>query len=34
MNVSSFVQLIVKGIVLVLALAIDAYMIRHRRYHA
>jgi D-xylose transport system permease protein len=34
MNVSSFIQLIVKGIVLVLALAVDAYMIRHRRYRA
>ena len=34
MNVSSFVQLIVKGIVLVLALSIDAYMIRHRRFRA
>jgi D-xylose transport system permease protein len=32
MNVSSFIQLIVKGVVLVLALSIDAYMIRHRRY--
>jgi D-xylose transport system permease protein len=32
MNVSSFIQLIVKGIVLVVALSIDAYMIRHRRY--
>jgi D-xylose transport system permease protein len=33
MNVSSFIQLIVKGVVLLLALSIDAYMIRHRRYH-
>jgi D-xylose transport system permease protein len=32
MNVSSFIQLIVKGVVLLLALSIDAYMIRHRRY--
>ena len=34
LNVSSFIQLIVKGIVLVLALAFDAYMIRHRTYRA
>lgn len=32
LNVSSFIQLIVKGLVLVLALAFDAYMIRHRTY--
>lgn len=34
LNVSSFIQLIVKGLVLVAALAFDAYMIRHRRYRA
>lgn len=34
LNVSSFIQLIVKGIVLVVALAFDAYMIRHRTYRA
>ena len=34
LNVSSFIQLIVKGVVLVVALAFDAYMIRHRTYRA
>jgi D-xylose transport system permease protein len=34
LNISSFIQLIVKGIVLVLALAFDSYMIRHRTYRA
>ncbi len=32
LNVSSFIQLIVKGMVLLFALAFDAYMIRHRSY--
>lgn len=32
LNVSSFIQLIVKGLVLLFALAFDAYMIRHRTW--
>jgi D-xylose transport system permease protein len=32
LNVSSFLQLVVKGIVLLLALSFDAYVIRHRTY--
>jgi len=32
LNVSSFLQLVVKGLVLLLALSFDAYMIRHRTY--
>jgi D-xylose transport system permease protein len=32
LNVSSFLQLVVKGLVLLLALAFDAYVIRHRTY--
>lgn len=32
LNISSFIQLIVKGMVLLFALAFDAYMIRHRTY--
>lgn len=32
LDVSSFIQLIVKGLVLLFALAFDAYMIRHRTY--
>lgn len=34
LNVSSFIQLIVKGMVLLCALAFDAYMIRQRSYRA
>jgi D-xylose transport system permease protein len=32
LNVSSFIQLVIKGLVLLAALSIDAYMIKHRRY--
>lgn len=32
LNVSSFIQLVIKGLVLLAALSIDAYMINHRRY--
>ena len=32
LNVSSFIQLVVKGMVLLFALGIDAYMVKHRRY--
>ena len=32
LNVSSFIQLVVKGLVLLAALSIDSYMIRHRQY--
>ncbi len=34
LNVSSFLQLVVKGLVLLLALAFDAYMTKHRTYRA
>jgi D-xylose transport system permease protein len=32
LNVSSFIQLVIKGLVLLAALSVDAYMIKHRRY--
>jgi D-xylose transport system permease protein len=32
LNVSSFIQLVVKGLVLLFALAFDTYMARHRQY--
>jgi ABC-type xylose transport system permease subunit len=32
LNVSSFIQLVIKGLVLLAALSVDAYMTRHRRY--
>ena len=32
LNVSSFIQLVVKGLVLLAALSIDSYMIKHRQY--
>jgi D-xylose transport system permease protein len=32
LNISSFIQLVVKGMVLLIAIAFDAYMIRHRTY--
>jgi D-xylose transport system permease protein len=32
LNVSSFIQLVIKGLVLLAALSIDATMIKHRRY--
>jgi D-xylose transport system permease protein len=34
LDVSSFLQLVVKGMVLLLALAFDAYMVKHRTYRA
>ena len=34
LNVSSFIQLVIKGMVLLFALGIDAYMVKHRRYRA
>ena len=32
LNVSSFIQLVIKGLVLLAALSIDSYMIKHRQY--
>jgi D-xylose transport system permease protein len=31
LNVSSFIQLVIKELVLLAALSVDAYMIKHRR---
>jgi D-xylose transport system permease protein len=32
LNVSSFIQLVIKGLVLLAALSIDSYMIKYRQY--
>jgi D-xylose transport system permease protein len=32
LNVSSFIQLVIKELVPLAALSVDAYMIKHRRY--
>ena len=32
LNVSSFIQLVIKGLVLLAALSVDSYMIKHRQY--